>query len=114
MSGIVSGIDYSILFPSGTSSAQDASTAILNALYGGASGTTPPSNFVSTGNPLTDLKLAQKDQTADVAKEAKLPQVSQAIAAFNTAVSHAANIQDALANPDVQKVLLTANGLSNY
>jgi hypothetical protein len=73
-----------------------------------------PSTFVSTGNPLLDLKLAQQDQTADVAKEALQPQVSQAITAFKTAVAGAKTIQDALANPDVQQVLLTANGLSNY
>jgi Protein of unknown function (DUF1217) len=54
------------------------------------------------------------DQTADVAKEAQLPQVSQAITAFKTAVASSTSIQTALSNPDVQKVLLTANGLSNY
>jgi hypothetical protein len=114
MSGIVSGINYNLLFPSSTNSAQDASAAILNDLYSGSSTTAPPSNFVSTGNPLVDLKIAQQDQTADVAKEALQPQVSQAITAFNTAVSHASSIQEALSNPAVQQVLLTANGLSNY
>jgi hypothetical protein len=114
MSGIISGIDYSILFPTSTSSNEDASSAILNALYSGTNSTSGPSNFVSTGNPLTDLKIAQKDQTADVAKEALEPQVSQAITAFKTAVSHATTIQQALSNPAVQQVLLTANGLSNY
>jgi hypothetical protein len=114
MSGIVSGINYSLLFSSDTSATADASAAILNALYSGASGTAAPSNWVSTGNPLIDLKIAQSDQTADVAKEALQPQVSQAINAFKTAVANAPNIQTALANPDVQQVLLTANGLSDY
>jgi hypothetical protein len=114
MSGIVSGINYSLLFPSSTSSTEDASTAILNDLYSGSTATAAPSNFVSTGNPLLDLKIAQQDQTADVAKEAQQPQVLQAINAFKTAVAHATTIQQALGNPAVQQVLLTANGLSNY
>jgi len=42
------------------------------------------------------------------------PAVSQAITAFKTAVASSTSIQSALLNPDVQKVLLTANGLSNY
>lgn len=109
MSGIVSGIDYSLLFSSGT---VNASAAILNALYN----TTPVSTtgFASTGDPLLDLKLAQADQTADTAKEAQVPQVAQAIAAFTKAVNSATSISAALGNPNVQQVLLTASGLSNY
>jgi hypothetical protein len=109
MSGIVSGVNYSLLFSSGT---VDASAAILNALYN----TTPVSTtgFASTGDPLLDLKLAQADQTADTAKEAKVPQVAQAITAFTKAVNSATSIKSALGNPNVQQVLLTASGLSNY
>jgi hypothetical protein len=111
MGGIISGINYSLLFaPAGSSN--NATAAILNALYN-----TAPVNatgFTSTGNPLLDLKLAQADQTADVAKEAKVPQVAQTIAAFTKAVNSATSIQSALANPNVQQVLLTASGLSNY
>ncbi len=110
MSGIVGGINYSLLFPSGTSSTLGASASILNALYGGGA----PSSAVSTGNPLTDLKLALKNQTADVAKEANDPLVARDIAAFTKAVAGAKDINTALANPDVQKVLLTANGLASY
>jgi hypothetical protein len=86
---------------------------MLASVYNGAT-TGSSSTFVSTGNPLTDLKLAQADQTIDVAQEAKQPQVSQAIAAFTKAVANSTSIQSALMNPDVQQVLLTANGLSNY
>lgn len=114
MSGIVTGINYNLLFSTSSSSVEDASSAILNTLYGGTTADSAPTTFVSTGNPLLDLKLAQQDQTADVAKEAQEPQVSQAINAFKTAVANSSNIQTALSNPDVQKVLLTANGLSNY
>jgi len=110
MSGIISGMNYSLLFSSNASSTANASAAILSALYSG--GTT--STAVSTGNPLTDLKLAQANQTTDVAQEEKTPQVASAIALFTKAVNSATSIQNALANPYVQNVLLTANGLSNY
>ena len=108
--GIVSGLDYGLLF-SGGSSTSDASAAILTALYSGA--TASSSTAVSSGNPLTDLELAQQNQTADIAKEAQDPVVARDIAAFKTAVAGATNIQTALANPDVLKVLLTANNLGD-
>jgi hypothetical protein len=63
---------------------------------------------------LTDLKIAQANQTGDIAQEAKLPQVSRAIAAFQSGVQKATSIQQALANPNVMQVLLTANNLSGY
>jgi hypothetical protein len=111
MSGIISGINYSMLFSSNSSTTNIVGD-MLNTLYSGS--TSSSVSTASTGNPLLDLKIAQVDQTADVAKEAQQPQVSQAIAAFTTAVASSKSIQIALSNPDVQKVLLTANGLSNY
>ena len=71
MSGIVTGINYNLLF-SGESSS-DATASILAALYSGTSSTTPTTTFVSSGNPITDLKLAQSEQTTGVAAEAKQP-----------------------------------------
>lgn len=112
MSGIVSGVNYNLLF-SGESST-DATTAILNALYSGTSSSTPTTTFVSSGNPITDLTLAQQEQTQGVAQEAQQPQVANVIHQFTTAVANATSIQQALLNPSVQKVLLTANGLSSY
>jgi hypothetical protein len=112
MSGIVTGINYNLLF-SGESSS-DATASILAALYSSTSSTTPTTTFVSSGNPITDLKLAQSEQTTGVAAEAKQPLVANAITAFTTAVANATSIQTALLNPDVQKVLLTANGLTSY
>lgn len=114
MSGIIGGIDYSVLFSSAGTAADSASDAILTALYGGGTSQSGPTTFVSTGNPITDLKLAQQNQTADIAQEAKQPQVEAAIAQFTKAVSNATSIQNALLNPYVQQVLLTANGLSSY
>lgn len=114
MTSIVSGVDYNVLF-SGASSTLGASNAVLGALYSGnANGATPATTFVSTGNPVTDLKLAQKQQTRGVAEEGKQPLVQSAIALFKKAVANAKSVKDALANPYVQQVLLTANGLSNY
>jgi hypothetical protein len=110
--GIVSGMNYSLLFSTDSSSTSNIAADMLSTLYSGA--TTTASSFASTGNPLLDLKIAQQDQSADVAQEALQPQVSQAITAFKTAVANSTSIQSALANPDVQQVLLTANGLSSY
>jgi hypothetical protein len=111
MSGFISGVNYGLLF-SPASSPTDASTSILNALFNTAPSST--AGFASTGDPLLDLKLAQTDQTAGTAKEAKVPQVAQSITAFTKAVKNATSISSALSNPNVQKVLLTASGLSNY
>jgi hypothetical protein len=101
-----------MLFSTGT--AADIDSEMLSALYSGTSSSLPTTNFVSSGNPLTDLKLAQQEETTDVAQVAKQPLVADAISQFKTAVGNATSIQNALANPDVQKVLLTANGLSSY
>lgn len=97
MSGIVSGINYNLLF--GGESTSDATASILAALYSSAS-STPTTTFVSSGNPITDLKLAQSEQTTGVQQEALQPTVARAITAFTTAVANATSIQSALLNPD--------------
>lgn len=115
MTSIVSGVDYSLLFGNGAANA-DPYTAILTALYSRTSttsGTVPTSNAVSTGNPLIDLKLAQQNQTAAVAQMAKDPVVARDIAAFRQGVTNATSIDAALTNPNVLKVLLTANNLGS-
>ena len=101
-------MDYSALLSGAPAS--NAPAAILSALYSPAA----PSTAVTSGNPITDLKLAQVNKTAAVAREAKLPQVARDIAAFRSAVGSAPSIKAALANPNVMKVLLTANNLSSY
>ena len=113
MSGVVTGINYGLLF-STDSSASDTVASMIATIYGGGSAPSGPTTFASTGNPLLDLKLAQKNEAADVALEAKQPLVTQAITAFKNAVAGAKTIQAALGNPNVQQVLLTANGLSKY
>jgi Protein of unknown function (DUF1217) len=112
MSGIVTGINYNLLFSGETSS--NATASILAALYSGSSSSTPTTTFVSSGNPITDLALAQKEQTTGVAQEALQPTVARAITAFTTAIANSKTIQSALLNPDVQKVLLAANNLTSY
>jgi hypothetical protein len=113
MSGIISGMNYSLLFSTaGTESNIDAD--MLATLYSGTTSSAVTSTFVSSGNPLTDLTLAQSQETTDVAQVEKQPVVENAISQFKTAVANAPDIQTALSNPAVQNVLLTANGLSNY
>jgi hypothetical protein len=112
MSGIVSGINYNLLFGGETTS--DATASIMAALYSGSSSSTPTTTFVSSGNPITDLALAQTEQTTGVAQEALQPTVARAITEFKTAVGNATDIKTALSNPDIQKVLLAANNLTSY
>jgi hypothetical protein len=60
------------------------------------------------------IELAPANEVKDVAKEAKKPKVARDIAAFQKSVANAKDIQTALKNPNVMKVLLTANNLSKY
>ena len=113
MTSIVGGVNYNLLFGNGTASAGPYAT-ILSTLNGGAAATpalVSRSVAVSTGNPLTDLKRAQRNQTAEVARTAKDPMVARDIAAFKAGVAKAGGIDAALGNPAVLKVLLTANNL---
>ena len=109
MSGAIgsSTINYSLLFPS-SSSTTNAATAILQALYGG---TPTPTTGTSSLDPITALKLAQANQTTDVANEAKTPTVELRVAAFTKAVQSATSVSSLLSNPDFLAVFLTANGL---
>ncbi len=101
-------VNYELLFSGG--GAANTAAAILGALYNPA----PASTAVTTGNPITDLKLAQANQAGAVAKEAKLPEVARDIALFQKGIGRATSIQGALSDPNVMKVLLTANNLSRY
>ncbi len=111
MSGLVGGVDYSLLF-SGSNTASQAESSILNALYSGNTYASQ-STAVSTGNPLIDLKLAQANQAIDVANETKQPQIARDIAAFKQGIANATTIDGALSNLNVLKILLTANNLAN-
>jgi hypothetical protein len=109
MSGIVSGVDYNVLFQGSTTSAGSVYSDLLTTLYGGGSAT----GGTNSTDPLTALTEATKNQTADVAKEAKDPSVSRDIAAFTKAVANSKTLKAALQNPDVLKILLTASNLAD-
>ena len=80
----------------------------LGVLYGFSS-----SGGVSGGNPVVALTQAEQNQAKDIAAEAKTPEVQRDVAAFRKAVASAKDVKTLLANPAVQKVLLTANGLGD-
>jgi hypothetical protein len=82
-----------------------STTGVLGALFGGTQ--------TSSGNPIQALQTAIKNETADVANEAKQPAVARDIAAFRKAVASASSPQALLADPVARKVLLTANGLGD-
>ena len=109
MSNIISGMNYGLLF-GGNSSTADIASTMLTALYSGGTST---GTAVSSGNPILDLKLAEKNQTAEVAKQAKDPIVIRDLAAFTKGIANAKDMNTALQNPNVLKVLLTANGMAD-
>jgi len=80
----------------------------LGVLYGFSS-----SGAVSSGNPILALTQAEQNQTKAIAAQAKTPEVQRDVAAFRKAVAGAKDVKTLLANPAVQKVLLTANGLAD-
>lgn len=81
----------------------------LSILYGGGGA----SGGVAGGNPVLALSQAERNQTKKIAAEAKKPEVQRDVAAFRKAVAGAKDVKSLLANPAVQKVLLTANGLGD-
>ena len=101
---------FTAISSSSTSSASASISSILSAAYAGTSTTTVGA---SSENPITALQIAQRNQTQDVATEAKQPQVLRDVAAFTKAVQSATSAKQLLANPAVMKVLLTANGLGS-
>jgi hypothetical protein len=80
----------------------------LSVLYGFAS-----SGGVSGGNPILALTQAERNQTKDIAAQAKTPEVQRDVATFRKAVASSKDVKTLLSNPTVQKVLLTANGLGD-
>ena len=106
MSGsLLSGINYSVLFTGFATS--DLASNLISTIYGGVTNTN------SGADSLQALQTAQANQTADIAKEAKQPQISADIAAFTKALSTATTPAQLLQSPAALKVLLTANGLAS-
>jgi hypothetical protein len=83
-----------------------AGTGLAQTLAGGAAGSV-------TGDPLLALRLAEKNRDREIARTAKEPETLRDIAAFSKALGKAKTIEQALDDPSVMKVLLTANGLAD-
>ena len=111
MSGIVSGMNYNLLFspPASTTSGAD----ILTALYSGSSSfathrlhllpaTRSPISRSRNSNVTSGLRRRRKTSDRRRCQE------------LHCRVAKAPDIKTALADPAVQKVLLTANGLSSF
>ena len=100
----MSGTALSILLGSAPAT-QDVGSSLLSALYGTSS--------AASGNPISALQSAEKNQTIDIAAEAKQTSVARDIAAFTAGIASAKTPDALLSNPAVLKVLLTANGLGD-
>lgn len=87
----------------------NAGGTLFGTLYGGFA----PGATVTGGDPVAALRLAQKNRARAVAAAAKEPETQRDIAAFRRSVDKATTAEDALANPAVMKVLLSANGLAD-
>lgn len=87
-----------------------AGNALLGTIYGfnnaGAGSTIRTDPFLA-------LQQAEKNRTRDVAATAREPEIQRDIRAFKAAIAKATTPAQALANPAVLKVLLTANGLAD-
>ncbi|MDE2335058.1 MAG: DUF1217 domain-containing protein [Rhodospirillales bacterium] len=91
-----------------TNSGNNSATSLLTAIEQGASGI-----GASAADPMSALRIAQRNQAQDIATTAAQPAVARDIAAFKQAVASARTPQDLLSNPTALKVLLTANGLGS-
>jgi hypothetical protein len=94
----------------GSPSSNSADETLLNTAFGNSSASGAASSGIP---PITALQSAQKGETAGVAATEKQASVQTALAAFTKAVDSATSVTQALNNPAVLNVLLTANGLSD-
>jgi hypothetical protein len=67
----------------------------------------------TSANPLLALRLAEKNRDKEIERTGKEPETLRDIRAFTKAIGRAKSIDQALADPAVLKVLLSANGLSD-
>lgn len=90
-----------------TGSASNNSLQMLQAIYGQST------KGAAVGNAITALKQAEANQTTEIAKTEKQPEIARDITAFTKAIGSAKDAASLLKNPDFLKVLLTANGLAD-
>jgi hypothetical protein len=107
MSGTIYNSGILTLFNTASRSSPDS--ALLNTIYGYNTGGTSGSGQ----SPVQALLSAQKNQAADVKQTEQNPAVKTTMAAFTKTINSATTLQQALNNPAVLNVLLTANGLSD-
>jgi uncharacterized protein DUF1217 len=93
------------LYKSGSTT---GSGSLLATLYGFAGQST-----ASGQNAAAALTSAEKNQTKRIEATAQQPEVKRAIDAFTKGVSSAKSVSALLADPNVMRVLLTANGLAD-
>lgn len=100
--------------------AQVAGSALLGILGGSAGGGSLLStlygydNALGTGtDPFTALRQADRNRTREIAAAAKQPETRRDITGFTKALAKATTPAQALDDPALLKVLLTANGLSD-
>lgn len=82
------------------------STADLFSIIYGQSGST-------SSDPVSSLLLAEKNETKNVAQQAKDPETKSAVNHFLSVVAKATDLKTLLADPIARDVLLTANGLGD-
>ena len=66
-----------------------------------------------SGDPVSNLITAEKNQTKDIALQQKDPQTARDISHFLSVVKTAPDLKTLLSDPIAAKVLLTANGLGD-
>lgn len=82
-----------------------AASSLLNTIFGGAG--------AGGSDPVQALQIAQATQSQEITQTSQQPSVARDIAAFEGAVNSATSPAQLLADPAVQKVLLTASGMSD-
>ena len=87
-----------------------ASNSLLGTFYGFG---TAAGGATFRSDPILALRQAEKNRLRDVAAAAKEPELQRDIKAFKAAIAKATSPAQALDNPAVLRVLLTANGLAD-
>lgn len=103
---------------SGSISSASTALSLLQSITGSSS-TTDLMTIIngggqtSTTDPVAALLLAEKNQTQEIAAQAKEPQTAAEIKQFLAVVNKATSLKDILNDPIARKVFLTANGLGD-
>lgn len=116
MSATLSGLpsNYATLFTARSSTDDSGISGAINSILDiTLSGSSGSDTIASSENPIAALQIAQRNETRDIATEARQPEVLRDVATFAKSVQSATSVKQLLANPSVLKVLLTANGLGS-